>query len=67
MSSSHVPPAQQKSVNDDEFGTGLFEEPAPKKAAPAPAPAAAKAPPPAAPAKVEKPADEDDGFGSGLL
>jgi hypothetical protein len=65
MSSSNVPPSRQ-TPSDDDFGTGLFEEPAPKKAASAAAPpAVAKAPPAAAPAP--KPADEDDGFGAGLV
>ena len=64
--SSAAAPAHP-AANDD-FGAGVFEEPA-KKPAPAVAKAAAAAPAPvAAPAaKTVQPADDDDGFGSGLL
>jgi hypothetical protein len=67
MSTSATPAAAPQTTSDDEFGAGLFDQPVAKPAARhAPEPVRAP-PPPAAPAAPAKPADEDDGFGAGLL
>jgi len=68
MTTSSTPAAAPQSAQDDEFGAGLFDQPVAKPAARR-APEPVRAPPPqAAPAAPAKPAaDEDDGFGAGLL
>ena len=68
MNTASPATAPARPASDDDFGAGVFEEPA-KKPAAAPAKAAAAAPAPvAAPAaRPVQPADDDDGFGSGLL
>jgi len=69
MSSSHSAPAASpvQPVVADDFGTGILDETPPKRPTPVAAPVAAQKPPPLPPAPANKPADEDDGFGAGLL